>query len=342
MTFELKKVLDLEKWEKVQESIAIATQLAIILVDYKGKPVTQHSQVQPFCQLARQTPELAKFCEKCDARGGLEAVRTGQPFIYRCHFDIIDMAIPIILNGDYVGAIMAGEIHLEDGHEQLEQVLTLPDNKVLQDFKLAHQDLYQLYPKLSLDDLKKSANMLERISEYIVSEAIKKDYLVNAYKHSLHLSSTNDISDMDSLHTESLEFLKKDIDATLLDQKLKTQRDSIKVSNQQLQPAIDYLYVNKSKLVSLNDLATITHLSPSYLSRLLKEELGESFQVAYIKLKLSWAKELLETTSLPVQSISDSLGYIDTSYFVRLFKKHLGVTPLAYRKLHKKSLTTRM
>lgn len=79
MTVELKNILDLEKWEKLQESLALSTRLAIILVDYKGRPVTKHSQVQPFCQLVRHSPELSKLCEKCDARGGLEAVRTGQP-----------------------------------------------------------------------------------------------------------------------------------------------------------------------------------------------------------------------------------------------------------------------
>lgn len=51
MTVELKNILDLEKWEKLQESLALSTRLAIILVDYKGRPVTKHSQVQPFCQL---------------------------------------------------------------------------------------------------------------------------------------------------------------------------------------------------------------------------------------------------------------------------------------------------
>lgn len=53
MTVELKNILDLEKWEKLQESLALSTRLAIILVDYKGRPVTKHSQVQPFCQLVR-------------------------------------------------------------------------------------------------------------------------------------------------------------------------------------------------------------------------------------------------------------------------------------------------
>lgn len=136
--FDIEQVLDLNKWESVQESIALATHLAIILVDYRGKPITKHSQVKPFCQLVRSHPELSVHCEKCDSRGGLEAVRTGQPFIYRCHFNIVDMAIPIMIDSRYVGAIMAGEILLEEGQEELEQVLQLEDQAFLKTFKKEH------------------------------------------------------------------------------------------------------------------------------------------------------------------------------------------------------------
>ena len=67
--FDIEEVLDLDKWEVVQESIASATHLAIILVDYRGKPITKHSQVHPFCQFVRQHPALSSYCEKCDSRG---------------------------------------------------------------------------------------------------------------------------------------------------------------------------------------------------------------------------------------------------------------------------------
>lgn len=90
----------------MQDAIALETHLAIILVDYRGKPVSNHNQVQPFCQLVRNNPKLNAYCEKCDARGSLEAVHRGTPFIYRCHFDIVDIAIPIMVENHYMGAIM--------------------------------------------------------------------------------------------------------------------------------------------------------------------------------------------------------------------------------------------
>lgn len=327
--FDIEQVLDLNKWEAVQESIALATHLAIILVDYRGKPITRHSQVKPFCQLVRNHPELSVYCEKCDSRGGLEAVRTGQPFIYRCHFDIVDMAIPIMIDNRYVGAIMAGEILLEDGQEELEQVLQLEDPLFLTTFKKDHRELLDQYPRFSKDDLRKSAEMLEKISEYIVSEAIKKDYLIKAYKQTLRLSKREEPTAENPI---DLEFVQKDIQHSKLENRLQETTGVYLAKNTLLQPAIDLVFENKERHIDLGTLATVTNVSPSYLSRLLKEEFGEPFSKIYGKLKVYWAKQLLETTNWSISEVSDALGYVEPSYFVRSFKKITGITPLNYRK----------
>lgn len=335
MSFELEKVLDLEKWERVQDSIAKTTKVAIILVDYRGRPVSKHSEIQPFCQLARSNPELSKYCETCDARAGLEAVRTEKPYIYHCHFDIVDMAIPILINDRYVGAIMAGEILLDDENQKLEKILHVPDQTILDDFKTKNQELFNQYPKLSLTELLQVADMLARLSEYIVSEAIKKEYLIKMYQQTIHLTP----KEHDSLvppTTENLEVMQKDLNSTLLNQRLEDFSQGYQTKNQQLQPALDYLYANKTQLVTLKDLAKVTNLSQSHLSRLLKEELGESFKTMYIKMKMTWAKELLATTDLTITEISEQLGYLESSYFVRLFKRTQGITPLNYRKVSRK------
>ncbi|MFC4770879.1 PocR ligand-binding domain-containing protein [Enterococcus hermanniensis] len=329
--FDIERVLDLNKWESVQESLAIATHLAIILVDYRGRPVTKHSQIQPFCQLARRSPELSVHCEKCDSRGGLEAVRSGQPFIYRCHFDIVDMAIPIMFDNRYVGAIMAGEILLEEGQEELEQVLKLDDQQFVNNFKRENQQFIDQYPRFSKDDLANTAMMLEKISEYIISEAIKKDYLINAYKQTLRVSKREEQINEDSL---DLEFVQKDIQHSKLQKRLVESKGVYVAKNQVLQPAVDLVFENKENHVDLTTLADVTNLSTSHLSRLLKEEFGEPFSKIYGKLKVYWAEQLLKSTDWSITEISAALGYIEPGYFIRMFKKITGVTPLNYRKIY--------
>lgn len=118
-SFDLDEILDLPRWQKLQDKLACMTNMAIITVDYKGTPITQHSMCCPFCQSVRANPQLFKYCQICDSRGGLEAVRSQKPYIYLCHFNIIDIAIPITVDDKYLGAIMAGQIRL-DGAADLE------------------------------------------------------------------------------------------------------------------------------------------------------------------------------------------------------------------------------
>jgi transcriptional regulator GlxA family with amidase domain len=48
-------------------------------------------------------------------------------------------------------------------------------------------------------------------------------------------------------------------------------------------------------------------------------------------LRLEEAKQMLETTDLPVEAIANEIGYEDTSFFGRLFRRKTGLTPAQYR-----------
>lgn len=224
---------------------------------------------------------------------------------------------------------MAGEILLEEGQEELEQVLQLEDQAFLKTFKKEHQDLIAHYPTFTKEDLRKSAEMLEKISEYIVSEAIKKDYLIKAYKQTLRLSKREVSIEKNAL---DLEIVQNDIQHSKLENRLQESNGVYLAKNTVLQPAIDLVFENKERHIDLGTLATVTNVSPSHLSRLLKEEFDEPFSKIYGKLKVYWAQQLLETTDWPIGEISDALGYVEPSYFVRSFKKITGITPLNYRK----------
>lgn len=50
-------------------------------------------------------------------------------------------------------------------------------------------------------------------------------------------------------------------------------------------------------------------------------------------LRVEHGKHLLETTDLPVEEVSAAAGYLDVSFFRRLFKRLVGVTPQSYRRM---------
>lgn len=93
----------------------------------------------------------------------------------------------------------------------------------------------------------------------------------------------------------------------------------------------DYVDQHYSEDISRSSLTDIFYLDPDYASKLFKKETGISFKNYIIKKRIEVAKNLLRTTDLPINTVSDNVGYGNYSYFTRLFKKVTDMTPNEYR-----------
>jgi two-component system response regulator YesN len=86
--------------------------------------------------------------------------------------------------------------------------------------------------------------------------------------------------------------------------------------------------------LSLESIASRFGMSPSYITRFMKDQTGHSL-IRYLgQIRLQRAKELLRTTHSPIMEITEQVGYVDTMNFIRNFKKAEGVTPAQYRLLY--------
>ena len=74
------------------------------------------------------------------------------------------------------------------------------------------------------------------------------------------------------------------------------------------------------------------HLSPKYLSNVLKKTLGASPNAFIVKALVRQAKSLLSSTSLSIQQISDRLGFQNQSHFGTFFKRQSGINPSAFKR----------
>lgn len=108
----LVELLNMERLQTLQDNLAKALDLAFVAVDYRGRPVIEYSGFTNYCNCMRSNQKYGHLCYQCDAHGGLHATITGKPYIYRCHGGLVDFAVPLIVDGKYVGAVMGGQSEL--------------------------------------------------------------------------------------------------------------------------------------------------------------------------------------------------------------------------------------
>lgn len=83
------------------------------------------------------------------------------------------------------------------------------------------------------------------------------------------------------------------------------------------------------------ELASMVHISPGYLGRIFKKETGYALSDYIIEKRISVAKQLLTKTNLSITAVAERVGITYSSYFTKLFKDKVGVTPQEYRQNNK-------
>ncbi|QGQ95168.1 response regulator [Paenibacillus psychroresistens] len=83
--------------------------------------------------------------------------------------------------------------------------------------------------------------------------------------------------------------------------------------------------------VSLQAIADEVYLNPGYLSKLYKLETGENISDYIYRLRMDKSAYYLTNTHYKIQEICELIGYQNTSYYIKMFKKHFNVTPQEYR-----------
>ena len=97
---------------------------------------------------------------------------------------------------------------------------------------------------------------------------------------------------------------------------------------------VQYLNTHYAEKITLEQMAQRVYLSPSYFSRVFKEEMGESFTAYLNRIRIDRSKGLLRQKGIRLTDIAQLVGFEDQSYFTKVFKKQEGVPPLRYREAH--------
>lgn len=95
--------------------------------------------------------------------------------------------------------------------------------------------------------------------------------------------------------------------------------------------AIKFMHENYSKDISVIDVADALEVSDSHLSRIFRNETGQTILEYLTVIRIEAAKNLLDKYNYKIYEISEMVGYKTSQYFSQVFVKMTGINPLEYR-----------
>ncbi|MEK3888350.1 response regulator transcription factor [Bacillus sp. FSL K6-3431] len=108
---------------------------------------------------------------------------------------------------------------------------------------------------------------------------------------------------------------------------------TVKKTRWEIAQAQSLIKENIAAPLSLTFIADKVDLSSHYLSRLFREEMGESFNEYITRCRMDKAIYLLQTTNMKVYEVANCVGIPNYRYFSVVFKKKTGKTPIEYKKV---------
>jgi two-component system, response regulator YesN len=166
---------------------------------------------------------------------------------------------------------------------------------------------------------------LSQILNAAVESGLNSDYVTKKIEYFRQLDGLNNVQEIYDWENSIVDSIMNSIISN------RNSRDSMIV--ERAKKFIESCY---DKDVSLEDVALNVYLSPNYFGWLFKKETKMTYVEYLTQFRMEKAKNLLATTSLSIQSISEKVGYNDPNYFSQVYKKYFGIRPSASRNQTKK------
>lgn len=255
---QLDKLIDINILQNIQDMFAKATHVAAITVDYEGKPITRPSNFTGFCNEIRSDEKLREKCYKCDAYGGIQSLINRKPHIYKCHAGLFDFSVPIVIENNYAGAIMGGQVKIEN--EDDERIGTFGKMS-----KWDGNELNRKYNEISAktyEDVEYAANLIYQISKYMVEHEyismIKKE--LNSKATKLMEEENKSIKLEKALKEAELKALQYQVNPHFMFNALNTIQNLAYIENAKKTQNLIYNFSDMIKYTLRKDNSNITYL----------------------------------------------------------------------------------
>ena len=101
--------------------------------------------------------------------------------------------------------------------------------------------------------------------------------------------------------------------------------------HREIESVKQYIYEHYGEEISVEYLADLVYMAPSYLSCVFKKETGQNLSKFIKAYRMEKAREMLEESHKKIVTISNEVGYPNVSYFCQSFREYFGISPQKFR-----------
>ncbi|WP_137665537.1 helix-turn-helix domain-containing protein [Enterococcus hulanensis] len=265
------------------------------IVNIKGKGFSDRLNFPIFCPKICLKPELNTLCQQYTSIEQTDLYQNRNFSISRNHDGLEGISIPAFQNNQLIGFVSIEQIELKNVTEDI----------------LPHS-----YP---------ITNCWKPSPELSQSKSTDNNFSKNQFESDTSLVETTIGYDF-----KNTIFLNQ-INLDLLTNKEEIRNTSISKKTD-ISEALTYIDKNFASDLTIKDVADHVYLSQFHFSRMFKKESGINFNTYLNKKRIEKAKILLTQSDLCINIISKKIGYTRTSYFCKVFRSFVGMTPTKYRK----------
>lgn len=224
----------------------------------------------------------------------------------------------------------------EDGFEALEMIREIQPDAVITDIKMPGMTGLELMHALNSENRRLPVIILtgyadfeyarEALKERAFGYVLKMDVMAELPPLAARLRKEMD--DRRAAPEKRLETMRREVSET-------TQLILNGLRGDPMEQAVEYILEHFSEHLHLEEVARLFYMSPAYFSRSFKQKTGEGFNEMLIRLRMQWAKSMLENTSMRVAEVARAAGYTDLKHFTTLFRRAFGKTPSQCRNMQR-------
>lgn len=182
----LKEVIDIISLQYIQDKYSKLNNISAITVDSNGFAVSKPSNCSKFCTLVRSSKKGYNKCINCNSKFGIKSINLKKSLIWKCHAGLTGFSVPIIIDNNYLGAMLFGQIVT---HETYKDAIDI--DKLSNELDLSAHDLSACLSQINIIPHNRLADIADFLDSIInlITKIIKKRLELDNLAKDLKLKS---------------------------------------------------------------------------------------------------------------------------------------------------------